>query len=135
MLQNSANHIILENNFWKVVKQSFVVSSCFVFWLQCYPEATDFLRSGLYKWAGDAQNFEKDGRYIEIVTSPNNPDGTIREAVVKGGHGKLIHDLAYYWPQYTPITCCAHYDVMLFTASKCTGHAGSRIGYVYNVGF
>ncbi|XP_057496839.1 L-tryptophan--pyruvate aminotransferase 1-like [Actinidia eriantha] len=102
---------------------------CAAPYYSCYPEATNFLQSGLYKWAGDAQTFDKDGPYLEIVTSPNNPDGTIREAVVKGGQGKLIHDLAYYWPQYTPITCCAHYDVMLFTASKCTGHAGSRIGW------
>ncbi|CAL5418894.1 unnamed protein product [Camellia sinensis] len=97
----------------------------------CYPEVTDFLRSGLYKWAGDANAFDKDGPYIEFVTSPNNPDGTIREAIVKGygGGGKLVHDLAYYWPQYTPITSCAHHDIMLFTFSKCTGHAGSRIGW------
>lgn len=104
---------------------SFLLSS-----LQCYPEVTDFLRSGLYKWAGDARAFDKDGPYIEFVTSPSNPDGSIREAIVKKRQGKVVHDLAYYWPQYTPITCCAHFDVMLFTASKCTGHAGSRIGYV-----
>ncbi|XWS22633.1 hypothetical protein CRYUN_Cryun29cG0053000 [Craigia yunnanensis] len=94
-----------------------------------YPEETEFLRSGLYKWAGDAHSFDKDGPYIEVVTSPNNPDGAIREAVVNREGGKLIHDLAYYWPQYTPITGRADYDVMLFTFSKATGHAGSRIGW------
>ncbi|KAK3028199.1 hypothetical protein RJ639_039482 [Escallonia herrerae] len=95
-----------------------------------YPEMTDFLRSGLYKWAGDAQTLDTDGPYIELVTSPNNPDGVTREAiVVNRGRGKLVHDLAYYWPQYTPISHPADYDVMLFTASKCTGHAGSRIGW------
>ncbi|KAJ9169501.1 hypothetical protein P3X46_017688 [Hevea brasiliensis] len=94
-----------------------------------YQEVTDFLRSGLYKWAGDAYDFDKDGPYIEIVTSPNNPDGAIREAVVNRKEGKLIHDLAYYWPQYTPITRPADYDIMLFTFSKSTGHAGSRIGW------
>ncbi|KAB2041975.1 hypothetical protein ES319_D02G185000v1 [Gossypium barbadense] len=94
-----------------------------------YPEETDFLRSGLYKWAGDAYSFDKDGAYIEVVTSPNNPDGAIREAVVNRDGGKLIHDLAYYWPQYTPITGKADNDIMLFTFSKATGHAGSRIGW------
>ncbi|KAF2301639.1 hypothetical protein GH714_028456 [Hevea brasiliensis] len=94
-----------------------------------YQEETDFLRSGLYKWAGDAYSFDKDGPYIEIVTSPNNPDGAILEAVVNRKEGKLIHDLAYYWPQYTPITHPADYDIMLFTFSKSTGHAGSRIGW------
>ncbi|XP_004239606.2 L-tryptophan--pyruvate aminotransferase 1 [Solanum lycopersicum] len=94
-----------------------------------YPEVTDFVRSGLHKWAGDARTFEKSGSYIEFITSPNNPDGVIREPVVNGDQGKLIYDLAYYWPQYTAITIPANHDVMLFTISKCTGHAGSRIGW------
>ncbi|MCD7458965.1 hypothetical protein HAX54_039716 [Datura stramonium] len=94
-----------------------------------YPEVTDFVRSGLHKWAGDARNFEKNEPYIEFITSPNNPDGVIRKPVVNRDQGILIHDLAYYWPQYTAITSPANYDVMLFTVSKCTGHAGSRIGW------
>uniref|UniRef100_M1CU84 Tryptophan aminotransferase n=1 Tax=Solanum tuberosum TaxID=4113 RepID=M1CU84_SOLTU len=53
----------------------------------------------------------------------------VREPVVNGDQGKLIYDLAYYWPQYTAITIPANHDVMLFTISKCTGHAGSRIGW------
>ncbi|KAL6983736.1 L-tryptophan--pyruvate aminotransferase [Sarracenia purpurea var. burkii] len=95
----------------------------------CYPEITGFLRSGLYEWAGDSQSFEKDGACIEFVTSPNNPDGAIRDGIVKAGQAKLVHDLAYYWPHYTPITAPADHDIMLFTVSKCSGHAGSRIGW------
>uniref|UniRef100_A0A2N9IR09 Alliinase C-terminal domain-containing protein n=1 Tax=Fagus sylvatica TaxID=28930 RepID=A0A2N9IR09_FAGSY len=96
-----------------------------------YPEVVQILRSGLYKWAGDAYAFDKDEPYIEVVNTPNNPDGTTREAVVKNGNGKgkLIYDFAYYWPQYTAITSAADHDIMLFTLSKCTGHAGSRIGW------
>ncbi|ONI30387.1 hypothetical protein PRUPE_1G248200 [Prunus persica] len=98
-----------------------------------YPDETDYLCSRLYKWAGDAYEFDKNGTgpYIEVVNSPNNPDGTLREAVVKnrGDEGKLIHDLAYYWPQYTPIIRPADHDIMNFTFSKSTGHAGSRIGW------
>ncbi|XP_047311351.1 tryptophan aminotransferase-related protein 2-like [Impatiens glandulifera] len=97
-----------------------------------YPLMTDFLKSGLYKWGGDAHKFRKrkNQAYIELVTSPNNPDGSIRQAVVvNGSDGIVIHDLAYYWPQYTPITFHADYDLMLFTVSKSTGHAGSRIGW------
>ncbi|KAK9108155.1 hypothetical protein Syun_024166 [Stephania yunnanensis] len=95
-----------------------------------YPALTEFLKSGLYKWAGDACNFDKEEPYIELVTSPNNPDGFIREAVANCRKlGKLVHDLAYYWPQYTAITAPADHDVMLFTVSKCTGHAGTRIGW------
>lgn len=115
-----------------------LIYSSFLFFLcmQQYEEETDYLRSGLYKWAGDAYSFEKGGPYIEIVTSPNNPDGTTREAVVINSpsnhhdQGKVMYDLAYYWPQYTPITRAADYDIMYFTFSKSTGHAGSRIGWV-----
>ncbi|KAH1040607.1 hypothetical protein J1N35_042350 [Gossypium stocksii] len=94
-----------------------------------YPEETKFLRSELYKWAGDANCYDKDEPYIEVVTSPNNPDGSIRGTVVNREGGKAIHDLAYYWPQFAPITSKADHDVMLFTFSKATGHAGTRIGW------
>lgn len=98
--------------------------------LQSYPAVTDFLRSGLFRWAGDASSFRGD-TYIELVCSPNNPDGAIREAVLSSaGSGVAVHDLAYYWPQYTAITKRADHDVMLFTVSKSTGHAGTRIGWV-----
>nr|GMC69920.1 tryptophan aminotransferase-related protein 2 [Ipomoea batatas] len=93
-----------------------------------YPLTTDCLKSGLHKWEGDANKFDKNGPYIELVTSPNNPDGSIRQAVVNGT-GVLVHDLAYYWPQYTPISYRADNDIMLFTVSKCTGHAGTRLGW------
>ncbi len=101
--------------------------------LQSYPVVTDYLRSALFHWAGDATTFKQrsgnEEAYIELVTSPNNPDGRIQHAVVNGT-GPVIHDLAYYWPHYTPITAPADHDLMLFTVSKCTGHAGTRIGYV-----
>ncbi|KAG8044080.1 hypothetical protein GUJ93_ZPchr0452g16391 [Zizania palustris] len=77
-----------------------------------YPAVTDFLRSGLFRWAGDASSFEGDN-YIELP----------------GAGGKTVHDFAYYWPQYTPITEKADHDIMLFTVSKSTGHAGTRIGW------
>lgn len=94
-----------------------------------FKEEVEFLHSTLYKWEGDANTFDNDGPYIELVTSPNNPDGTFQKAIVNRQGGKLIHDYAYYWPQYTPITEAADHDIMLFTFSKCTGHAGTRIGW------
>ncbi|XP_057442909.1 tryptophan aminotransferase-related protein 2-like isoform X2 [Lotus japonicus] len=95
-----------------------------------YPSMTDYLKSGLYKWGGDAESFDsRDGPYIELVTSPNNPDGHVRRSMVNRSHGVLVHDLAYYWPQYTPISSPADHDLMLFTVSKTTGHAGMRIGW------
>lgn len=101
----------------------------FSFGVQSYPPVTDYLRSALFKWAGDAATFDPErAPYIEMVTSPGNPDGKINHAVVEGGTGHVMHDLAYYWPHYTPITEAADYDIMLFTLSKSTGHAGTRIG-------
>ncbi|BAT99499.1 hypothetical protein LR48_Vigan03g318400 [Vigna angularis] len=95
-----------------------------------YQDEISILRSGLYQWGGDAASYKKNEPYIEVITSPNNPDGIIRGPVVKSeAKGKLIHDLAYYWPHYTPITHQADHDLMLFTFSKCTGHAGSRFGW------
>ncbi|XP_049392261.1 L-tryptophan--pyruvate aminotransferase 1-like [Solanum stenotomum] len=94
-----------------------------------YPYVTNLVRSGLNKWAGDLKTFEKDEPFIELITSPNNPNGIIREHVVNGDQGKLIYDLAFYWQQYTSITPPANNDVMLFTISKCTGHASSIIGW------
>ncbi|KAF9589009.1 hypothetical protein IFM89_018248 [Coptis chinensis] len=94
-----------------------------------YPSVTDYLKSGLYRWGGDAHTYNKEGAYIEMVTSPNNPDGHARESVVNLGGGTRVYDLAYYWPQYTPITSNVDHDLMLFTVSKSTGHAGTRIGW------
>ncbi|WVZ96720.1 hypothetical protein U9M48_042321 [Paspalum notatum var. saurae] len=93
-----------------------------------YPSVTNFLNSALYRWGGDANTFDGD-TCIELVCSPNNPDGGIRKAVIKSKSSKAIHDFAYYWPQYTPITEAASHDIMLFTVSKCTGHAGTRLGW------
>ena len=95
--------------------------------LQTYEDEASYVQLQLYKWEGDARTFNKPGPYIEMVTSSNNPDGTIREPVVKRG-GKVIYDFAYYWPHYTPITHRQDHDIMLFTFSKIAGHAGSRIG-------
>ncbi|TKY69900.1 Tryptophan aminotransferase-related protein 1 [Spatholobus suberectus] len=95
-----------------------------------YQDEVSILRSRTYQWAGDAALYEKNEPYIEVITSPNNPDGTLRGPVVKSeAEGKLVYDLAYYWPHYSPITHQADHDVMIFTFSKCTGHAGSRIGW------
>ncbi|XP_020270338.1 tryptophan aminotransferase-related protein 2-like [Asparagus officinalis] len=93
-----------------------------------YPMKTDYLRSGLFRWAGDARAFKGES-YIEVVCSPNNPDGSMNKAVLNSETGKTIHDLAYYWPQYTAITEPADHDIMLFTVSKSTGHAGTRLGW------
>ncbi|XP_004300914.1 PREDICTED: tryptophan aminotransferase-related protein 2-like [Fragaria vesca subsp. vesca] len=94
-----------------------------------YPVMSTYLKSGLFNWAGDARSFNKEGPYIEFITSPNNPDGFFRSSTVNRTGGMLVHDLAYYWPQYTPISLPADHDLSLFTFSKANGHAGTRIGW------
>ncbi|KAI4375165.1 hypothetical protein MLD38_013069 [Melastoma candidum] len=68
---------------------------------------------------------------IEIVTSPSNPIRELRDPILNSTRGnvKMIHDRAYYWPHYTAIPAPADEDLMLFTVSKLTGHAGSRFGW------
>ncbi|KAK0587289.1 hypothetical protein LWI29_020640 [Acer saccharum] len=82
-----------------------------------YPSTTNFLKSG-YKWDEDAHSFRKDVTYIEIVTSPNNPDGFIRQSVVNRSEGILVHDLAFNWLRYTSISFPTDHDLMLFTVTK-----------------
>ncbi|XXG56136.1 hypothetical protein AAC387_Pa03g3633 [Persea americana] len=98
-----------------------------------YREQTTFFASTNYKWQGDSYQWMNASnpsmKFIEFVTSPNNPDGRLREAVLGGPFVKTIHDHAYYWPHYTAIPAPVDEDIMLFTMSKLTGHAGSRFGW------
>lgn len=105
---------------------------------QVYKEQTEFFNSEDYEFNGDTAVWKnKDDSnttslFIELVTSPNNPDGEMRNAVLRGPSVKKVHDLAYYWPHFTPIPHPADQDLMIFTLSKLTGHAGSRFGYATN---
>ncbi|XP_074369339.1 tryptophan aminotransferase-related protein 4-like [Apium graveolens] len=95
-----------------------------------YKSQTELLDSTKYKFTGDAsiQNTsDSSTSFIEFVTSPNNPDGQLKKAVLKGSN--KIHDLAYYWPHYSPIVSPVDEDIAIFTLSKLTGHAGSRFGW------
>lgn len=103
-----------------------------MFMLQIYKEQTEFFNSEDYKFEGDTSlcnnNSGCKGNFIELVTSPNNPDGQLKKAVLQGPPAKTIHDFAYYWPHYTPIPALADENLMIFTLSKLTGHGGSRFG-------
>ncbi|KAF8727967.1 hypothetical protein HU200_018539 [Digitaria exilis] len=88
-----------------------------------------------YKWEGTTEAWaanassshpSNSSTFIEFVTSPNNPDFLLRKPVLGG---RVIADHAYYWPHFTPIPSPADEDVMLFSASKLSGHAGSRFGW------
>ncbi|XP_044511753.1 tryptophan aminotransferase-related protein 4-like [Mangifera indica] len=98
-----------------------------------YQRQTDFFQSVDFQFYGDTslwKNTSDTGKnLIEFVTAPNNPDGKMNKAVLQGPNVKQIYDHAYYWPHFTPISAPADGDVMIFTLSKMTGHAGSRLGW------
>ncbi|KAJ4964930.1 hypothetical protein NE237_016779 [Protea cynaroides] len=100
-----------------------------------YEFQTDLFNSKDFKFQGDtslwknASSTNSSMNIIEFVTSPNNPDGRLTKPVLKGPSVKTIHDHAYYWPHFTAIPAPADEDVMIFTISKITGHAGSRFGW------
>lgn len=81
-------------------------------------------------WKSSAIDSSSSQNFIEFVTSPNNPDGQLKKAILRGPFVKTIHDLAYYWPHFTAIPAPADEDLTIFTLSKHTGHAGSRFGYL-----
>lgn len=96
---------------------------------------TDLFDGREYRWGGttalwaNASRTNSTDGFIEFVTSPNNPDALLRQPVL-GGSAAAIVDHAYYWPHFTHIPAPADEDIMMFTMSKPSGHAGSRFGYV-----
>ncbi|KAL0298040.1 UNVERIFIED_CONTAM: Tryptophan aminotransferase-related protein 4, partial [Sesamum angustifolium] len=92
---------------------------------------SEFFEAKQFQFHGDASllrngTSKTTENVIEFVASPNNPDGNLKKAVLEGPSVKTIHDYAYYWPHYTAIPAPADEDLMIFTMSKLTGHAGSR---------
>lgn len=97
-----------------------------------YKFQTEYFETLHFEFDGDVSSLKNNSDaldVIEFVTSPNNPDGQLRKAVLQGPTVKAVHDRAYYWPHFTAIPSPADEDVMIFTISKLTGHAGSRFGW------
>jgi hypothetical protein len=66
---------------------------------------------------------------IEIITYPNNPDGLVHPPLYPNA-AYHIYDCVYYWPTIvdidpTPLS----FDIMVFSLSKLTGMAQSRLGW------
>ncbi|KAF7820321.1 tryptophan aminotransferase-related protein 4-like [Senna tora] len=103
----------------------------------CYPvyrTQTQFFNSRDNRYEGDTSIWKQNASrvnatFIEFVTSPNNPDGKLTKQILNGSNVKTIHDLAYYWPHFTAIPSPADEDLLIFTISKLTGHAGTRFGW------
>ncbi|KAJ9546043.1 hypothetical protein OSB04_025750 [Centaurea solstitialis] len=96
-----------------------------------YKTQTVFFDSKSFQFGGDTNKWQSNNStnnmdVVEFVTSPNNPDGELKKSVLGG---KTIYDHAYYWPHFTPIPAPSDHDLMIFTLSKLTGHAGARFGW------
>ncbi|GJR00403.1 tryptophan aminotransferase-related protein 3-like protein [Tanacetum coccineum] len=73
-----------------------------------------------------SNNSSDDADVIEFVTSPSNPGGELKTSVVGGNS---VYDHVYFWPHFTPIPSPSDHDIMIFSLSKLTGHAGTRFGW------
>lgn len=89
-------------------------------WAQ-FNALNNYWNSSLYQ-----NNYQND--IIEFVTYPNNPDGSLRVPYYSSS-SNLIYDMVYYWPTWTNVSTTANHDIMIFSLSKLTGHAGSRFGW------
>ena len=86
-------------------------------------------------WEAAATALSTKAPNVEFVTSPSNPDGAMVEPEVPGAIP--VWDNAYFWPHFTPVyrgreaKVAAGDGVALFTLSKLTGHASSRVGWAW----
>ncbi|XP_021806747.1 tryptophan aminotransferase-related protein 4-like isoform X2 [Prunus avium] len=129
-LLNAAVHALSSDNSSNSSSPASVVAS--IPYYRLYKTQTEFFRSLDYRFEGDTSsllNISEAGKVIEFVTSPNNPDGKLNKAVLHGPNSSAIYDRVYYWPHFTAIPNPADDDLMVFTLSKLTGHAGTRFGW------
>lgn len=101
-----------------------------------YEPSGRFYRTNAFGWGADAPATPQASAaqpVIELVTSPNNPDGHIRApSVAAGEYTRYVMDHAYYWPHFTALNGPVSYGndtLALFTLSKMTGHASTRVGW------
>lgn len=99
--------------------------------MQAYQEQVEYRASSLYNFVREPDRVKGIVRgqssQIELIPSPNNPSFQIQEVPLNVS-GPVVYNHAYYWPHLTPVIKAVDIDIMLFTLSKITGHAGSRIG-------
>ncbi|CAM8916540.1 unnamed protein product [Rhodiola kirilowii] len=103
-----------------------------------YQNQTELFDSNEFQFQGDTSLWSNETRwnnssakFIEFVTSPNNPDGMLKNPVLQGPNAYTIYDHAYYWPHFTSMQGPVDGDVNIFTISKLTGHASSRLGWAF----
>jgi aspartate/methionine/tyrosine aminotransferase len=70
------------------------------------------------------------GSTIEIFNYPNNPDGRGGSPLVKD-KSRLICDMVFNWAWNHEAPVDKDCQITVFSMSKATGHAGSRVGWVF----
>jgi len=93
------------------------------YWVR-FKELTDVVSTKLH-WTNTHPGYSD---CIEIKAIPNNPDNIVK--TIQNTAEFLITDLCYNWHQYTEPKNYDE-DLMVFSLSKMTGHAGSRIGWAW----
>lgn len=84
-------------------------------------------------WMDDVENNEEN--LIEIVCSPNNPDGRIQTASTNTKY--LIHDRVNHWPWFYEQTNdfknedFSNDEISVFSYPKILGFSASRVGYAW----
>ena len=94
-----------------------------------HAECAKYFNTSLLSWSEEDFVSPCSHDTIEIVTSLNNSDGSLLTAQCTGA--LQVYDNAYFWPHFMPLTSRRSDDVILFTLSKLTGHAGSRVGWAF----
>lgn len=89
-----------------------------------YPYLVDLVKTAHWNTSADPLS----PYTIEILTYPNNPNGVLRNPLVKDP-AHVIRDMVYYWPMYTNIDSKISEPIMIFSSSKHEGLAGSRFGW------
>mmetsp|Transcript_29641 Transcript_29641/g.71205 ORF Transcript_29641/g.71205 Transcript_29641/m.71205 type:complete len:408 (-) Transcript_29641:197-1420(-) len=93
------------------------------FW-GCWTLLADFVQNLTLTNRTDLQ----PSKVVELVTSPNNPNGHAMRPTYTSGAAR-ISDFVYYWPHMTNITSKRTEDIMVFSMSKLAGFSSSRVGW------
>mmetsp|Transcript_22675 Transcript_22675/g.63748 ORF Transcript_22675/g.63748 Transcript_22675/m.63748 type:complete len:403 (+) Transcript_22675:117-1325(+) len=91
-----------------------------------YPQMTD-LMPGRVTFSTSTDLDPK--KVVEYNPYPANPTGELREPVYKDTEALVAFDSVYYWPSLLDIPAPLDEDLIFFSSSKFTGHAGSRFGW------
>lgn len=99
----------------------FTVTAKAPYWFR-FPQMCDLMGVDFKEESGLVPSSE-----LKIITYPSNPENK-KDAETEIEN--TIYDLCYMWPQYTEVEKM-NKSVMIFSLAKCTGHAGSRIGWAF----